>query len=362
MREGLETMTHQEAERPGWFHRHRTATIAAAAVLAIAVVGGGTAYAMSGHGDDSAAAALPTAPASPTPTSGMTMKALPNGVPQSAIFADTCALTRTANDDPILYPGQAGVAMLHDFFGNTGVTAGSTAATLTGGGTNCTTSADASSYWTPVLYRNGQGLTPSKVLIYWRTPGRDAATTQTMPAGISMIAGDEQATAPQSRQVVTWQCYRDGTGTGAANTPRDCGSGEQVRLVMTFPSCWDGHTLDGAAQTNVVYPGKGDTCPADHPVRIPQVVLHETYPTSSAQNLTLSMGPGMAGSTDTAHADFVNGWTQATFDTAFATCVTGGKACGRVSGPDATPAHPDALVNPAKAKRQMSSAPARPTR
>ncbi|WP_395729763.1 DUF1996 domain-containing protein [Nakamurella sp.] len=354
-------MTHQEPGR-SWVARHRTTTIAAAAILAIAVVGGGTAYAMSGHNNDSAAAAAPAASATATTPSGMRMKAPPAGVPQSAIFTDTCGLSRTANDDPILYPGQAGVAMLHNFFGNTGVTAGSTAATLTGGATTCTTGADASSYWTPVLYRDGQALAPSKALIYWRTPGRDAATTQTMPAGISLIAGDEKATAPQSRQVVTWQCDGNGVISGAADTPHDCAAGEQVRLVLTFPSCWDGHTLDGATQTNVIYPGTGDTCPADHPVRIPQVVLHETYPTSSAQNLTLSMGPGMAGSTDTAHADFVNGWTQATFDTAFATCVTGGKACGRVSGPDATPAHPDALVNPAKARQPMSSAAARPTR
>lgn len=356
------TGQHQNPERRGWFARHRTATIAAATILAIAVIGGGTAFAMSGHDTGSAATAAPAPAATPSATSGMRMKAQPAGVPQSAIFTDTCTLTRTANDDPILYPGQAGVAMLHNFFGNTGVTAGSTAATLTGGQTNCTTSVDASSYWTPVLYQNGQALAPSKVLIYWRTPGRDAATTQTMPAGISLIAGDEKATAPQSRQIVRWQCYSAGNATGGADTPRDCSAGEQVRLVMTFPSCWDGHTLDGAGQTNVVYPGKGDACPADHPVRIPQVVLHENYPTSSAQNLTLSMGPGMAGSTDTAHADFVNGWTQATFDTAFATCVTGGKACGRVSGPDATPAHPDALVNPARATQRMSSSPAQPTR
>ncbi len=348
-------MTHQQPDRP---HRRRWA-IVAAVVLAAAAVGGGTAYALSANTTDTAA---PSGPATSTaPSSSGPMSKMNGAAPQSAIFTDTCALTRTANDDPILYPGQAGVAMLHNFFGNTGVTAGSTAATLTGGGTTCTTGADASAYWTPVLYQNGTALTPSKILIYWRTPGKDAATTKTMPAGISLIAGDEKATAPQSRQIVTWQCYGDGTAKSAANTPHDCGTGQQVRLVMTFPSCWDGQTLDGAKQTNVVYPGKGDTCPADHPVRIPQVVLHETYPTSSAANLTLSMGPGMDGSTDTAHADFVSGWNQAAFDTAFATCVTGGKACGRVSGPNATPAHPDALVNPDRAEQSMTPT-ARPTR
>jgi len=334
-------MTHQR-QRSGWLSRHRRVVIAVGTVLAIALVGGGTAYAMTSR---TTQAGTP-APAAPP----MVMKSRSGqataGQPQSAIFTDTCALARTANDDPILYPGQAGVAMLHNFFGNTAVTAGSTAATLTGGPTNCSTSADASSYWTPVLYQNGQPLTPSKILLYWRAPGRDAATTQSMPAGISMIAGDERATAPQSASIVRWQCFAGGSAASSSNTPHDCGSGQQLRLVMTFPSCWDGHTLDGAAQTNVVYPGKQDACPADHPVRIPQVVLHETYPTASAANLTLSMGPGQAGSTDTAHADCVNGWTQATCDADAATCIAGGKACGRVSGPNATPAHPDALVPP----------------
>jgi Domain of unknown function (DUF1996) len=74
-----------------------------------------------------------------------------------------------------------------------------------------------------------------------------------------------------------------------------------LRLIVTFPSCWDGHTLDGAAQTNAVYPIDGRS-PASHPVVIPQIVFHVIYPTSSAADLTLSMSPTTEGSTDTAAA------------------------------------------------------------
>ena len=35
-----------------------------------------------------------------------------------------------AKDDPLVYPGQPGVSHLHQFFGNTGTTSGSVAASL----------------------------------------------------------------------------------------------------------------------------------------------------------------------------------------------------------------------------------------
>jgi hypothetical protein len=270
-------------------------------------------------------------------------------VPASAIFTDSCRLTTVANNDPLLSPGRPGVAMRHDFFGNTGVTASSTASSLVGGATTCSTSADASAYWTPVLSQDGRALTPTRTLIYWRTPGADAATTHPMPAGISMIAGDENATAPQGANI-RWDCGSAGTTSKASDTPQSCAAGGQVRLVVTFPSCWNGSSLAGAAQTNVVYPD-GNVCPAGHPVRIPTIVFHEVYPTASAAGLTLSMGPGMQGSTDTAHADFVDGWNQTAFDRAFATCVTGGRACGGVTGTDATPAHPQDLTSPRRTTR-----------
>lgn len=312
--------------------RRTTAVIGAAALVAAAGVGTAAAaggLARTASGPSASAAAMTTGPA-----------------PQSAIFTDSCRPVKVANDDPLLLPGRPGAAMQHDFFGNQDVTASSTATTLRGGPSSCSTSADASAYWTPVLSQHGQALQPVRTLVYWRTPGTDAATTVTMPAGISMIAGDEAATAPQQRQV-RWQCVG---GSQAATprssaTPRSCQAGEQVRLVVTFPSCWDGKTLNGAAQTNVVYP-TGRSCPSDHAVRIPQVIFHETYPTASAEGLTLSMGPGQQGSTDTAHVDFVNGWDQRAFDSVFRTCVTGGRACGQVRGPDATPAHPQDLTPP----------------
>lgn len=276
----------------------------------------------------------------------------PSGTGVPGIFTDRCGYSHSAPDDPVLAPGRPGASMHHDFYGNTATSAASTAATLVGGRTTCSTSADASAYWTPALYQDGRALTPGQALIYWRRGPRDTGAVRTIPAGLQMIAGDEAATGPQPLGVVRWTC----TGTGAdrrpTTQPHDCSGTDRVRLIVQFPSCWDGHTLAGADQHDVVYPD-GASCPADHPVRIPQVVFHVAYPTSSAAGLTVSMTPTMQGSTDTEHVDFVNGWTQAILDRDVAACVATSTRCGPVKGAEADPAGP-APGRPAREKAMTS--------
>jgi hypothetical protein len=274
----------------------------------------------------------PTPP--PVATAGF-----PTGRNEPGIFTDRCAYSHSVADDPILAPNQPGAAMHHDFYGNTATSATSTAAGLVGGSTSCTTTADASAYWTPVLYQHGIALTPGAALIYWRRPARDVETVQTVPAGLQLIAGNEAATAPQPLTVVAWTCSGDITMTKASTTPHDCASPSRLRVVVMFPSCWDGHTLTGVGQTNVVYRDRTG-CPASHPVQIPQIVFHVTYPTSSAVGLTLSMTPTMTGSTDTEHVDFVNGWTQSIVNADVAACVATSTRCGPVTGSDAKPGGP----------------------
>jgi hypothetical protein len=258
----------------------------------------------------------------------------PSGGANPGIFTDTCKRTTTAPNDPILMPGMTGSSMQHDFFGNLHPSATITPATITGGATNCSTTADASSYWTPVLYQNGKALEPSSTLIYWRAPAAIASETHAMPAGITMIAGNEAAETPQDARVIGWTC--SGTRNGKlASEPHDCATGF-LRLVATFPNCWDGHTLDGHSQKNVAY-ATSTGCPPAYPVQIPQVVVHVSYPTQSAANLTLSVGPTKQGSILTGHADFMDGWNQPAMAADTAACVTTQTRCGPVSGPVATP-------------------------
>jgi hypothetical protein len=289
-----------------------------------------------------------------TVVGGVDTSGFPTDQSSGGIFTDRCAYSHSAADDPILAPGKPGTAMHHDFFGNATTTASSTAASLVGGPSTCTTSADSSAYWVPVLYQNGKALTPKSALIYWRQSAALAPSVQAIPAGLQMIAGNESATAPQSTSVIRWSC----TATKAnpfprkgSATPHDCTGGSRLRLIITFPSCWDGHSLGAVGQTNVVYPAEG-TCPGSHPVAIPEIVFHVAYPTSSAADLTLSMTPTMTGSTNTEHADFVNGWKQSVVAADTKACISTATRCGPVTGTEATP-HGPSLAALARQKAQQ---------
>ena len=319
------------------------------AVAAIAIVGaGGTAagFALSSAGPTSTSAATPpktsTAMAkAPVPTTSPTTTlpnvsgatATPAVTPDaSVIITDTCRYSHEANDDPILDPGKPGQSMAHDFFGNTSTSATSTAATLVGGSTTCSTSDDASAYWTPVLYQNGVAIPPLRNLIYWAGLHGTSPSVVAPPAGLEMIGGNENASAPQSTKVIDWRCTGVVSQT-ASDVPVNCAGTKGLELRVTFPSCWNGTTLNGASQTNVVYP-EGRRCPASYPVRIPTVVFHVVYPITSATGLTLSMGPGQQGSTDTAHGDFINGWNQSVLIGLINGCAGPTRTCGHVTGAD----------------------------
>jgi Domain of unknown function (DUF1996) len=284
-------------------------------------------------------APMSSAPTSSSPPSTVSTAGFPSGPDQPGIFTDRCAYSHEAADDPILAPNDPGAAMHHNFYGNTATSASTTAAALVGGQTTCTTTADASAYWTPVLYQNGTALTPGPALIYWRKPARDNDAVQTVPVGLQMIAGNETATAPQSTSVTAWTCSGQNTVRNATSMPHNCPAGTDLRLIVTFPSCWDGHTLTAVGQANVVY-RTANGCPSSHPIQIPQVVFHVNYPTSSAAGLTVSMTPTMAGSPETEHVDLINGWTESILSADVNACVATSTRCGAVTGPQATPHGP----------------------
>jgi Domain of unknown function (DUF1996) len=334
------------------------------AVALLAVVGGGTAAGLAVTLGSANVGALPagTKPAThrnlptatTTPTSAVPATSTPeppssapssppepatgnaSGATTSNLISDTCLYSHEANDDPILQPGMPGQSMAHDFFGNVTTSATSTASGLVGGPTSCTTRVDASAYWTPVLYQHGVAITPERNLVYWTGLQAKSQAVSAPPAGLEMIAGDEGATAPQSTRVIDWRCAEQTTTTQPVSAaPVNCAGTNGIELRITFPSCWNGTSLSGATQTNVVYPTKGAVCPPGHSVRIPTVIFHVVYPITSAAGITLSMGPGQQGSVDTAHGDFINGWNQSVLSGLISGCAGTTHTCGHVTGPDA---------------------------
>ena len=321
----------------------KLAAVAAIATVAILSAGGTAAgFALSSGSPASTSTspsmssmAMPKAPA-PTTTVPTTLTATvtpPVTTGASVIITDTCRYSHEANDDPILNPGKSGQSMAHDFFGNTSTSADSTAATLVGGSTTCSTANDASAYWTPVLYQNGMAIRPLRNLIYWARLDGTSPSVVAPPAGLEMIAGDENASAPQSTKVIDWRCAGSAT-QAVSDVPVNCAGTDGLELRVTFPSCWNGSTLNGASQKNVAYPEDG-RCPTGYPVWIPTVVFHVVYPITSATGLTLSMGPGQQGSTDTAHGDFINGWNQSVLTELINGCAGPMRTCGHVTGANA---------------------------
>jgi Domain of unknown function (DUF1996) len=333
--------------------------VAVAATLV--VVGGGTAAGValtSGDGSvprgtqpgtalspsTSTTAPAPTVPSTSTPSPLSIVPAMPPAAATgsaaaattSNLISDTCLYSHEANDDPIVQPGKPGKSMAHDFFGNMSTSATSTAPGLVGGQTSCTTSVDASAYWTPVLYQNGVPVTPERNLVYWSGLHTKAPAVIAPPVGLEMIAGDESATAPQSTRVIDWRCaVQTPTPQPVSATPVDCAGTNGIELRITFPSCWNGTGLSGANQTNVVYPSRGAVCPPGYPVRIPTVIFHVVYPITSTAGLTLSMGPGQQGPIDSAHGDFINGWNQSVLSHLINGCASTSHTCGHVTGPNA---------------------------
>lgn len=248
--------------------------------------------------------------------------------PQGAVpqFVVECGFSHAAMDDPIVYPGQPGASHLHVFFGNREVDAHSTTATLLTGTTTCDQSEDLAAYWAPALLRDGESLDPVKSTAYYRPGlGVDPTTVQAYPVGFQMVAGNSGATGEQPVSIVAWSC---GVGIARESTPPVCPEGRDLRLIVTFPDCWDGVHLDSPDHHAHVAYSSGGACPSAWPVPVPQLQLSVEYPvTGPTDGLMLASGGLLSG-----HADFMNGWEQDELERQVAICLHREVVCGVTSG------------------------------
>jgi len=248
--------------------------------------------------------------------------------PQGAVpqFVVECTYAHSAMDDPIVYPGQSGASHRHDFFGNVGVDAFTTVDDLQQHDTTCDQKMDKAAYWAPALLKDGDPLVPVKSTAYYR-PGIDVdpTTVQAFPKGLVMVAASAGATKQQPLSIVAWTC---GTGIRREPTPPECGQGRNLRLLVTFPDCWDGEHLDSHDHhAHVAYSSKG-VCPEGYSVPVPQLQFSVEYPVSgSTAGLELASGGLLTG-----HADFMNGWDQARLEEEVALCLHRKVVCGITSG------------------------------
>jgi hypothetical protein len=223
-----------------------------------------------------------------------------------AYFAVACGFSHRNQDDPIVFPQQAGRSHDHTYFGNRTTNAFSTPDSLRASGrTTCRIRADTAAYWAPSLFVNARAVEPLAVVAYYvrRTEGR----VEPFPAGLKIIAGDAAARTAQSLQVTSWSC---GRRTASSTIPNCDGSGfrrSSLRLQVNFPNCWDGRQLDSANHKSHMAYSSGGSCPSSHPVAVPSLSLVIYYGIAGGAGAELSSGGQFS-----AHADFVNAWDQRT--------------------------------------------------
>ena len=208
------------------------------------------------------------------------------------------------------------------FFGNETTSASSTYATLQAGASNCDQQLDTAAYWVPALYDNDVLVQPTKSVAYYRPGvGVDPTTLQPYPPGLMIIAGNAGAEQPQSAAVVAWTC---GVGIERNALPPTCSASRPLRMLITFPDCWDGVHVDSADHRSHMAYSSGGVCAASHPVPVPQLQFSVAYE-FSGDPASLSLG---SGDIITGHADFFNSWNQAKLTSEIKICLQRKVVCG----------------------------------
>ena len=200
-----------------------------------------------------------------------------------------CSADHYAADDPIVYPGQPGKSHMHTFYGNTSTDASAPSPASrppvpSSCGRGMGTS-DLSAYWVPSLMKTNADGTNSVVkteqmntVYYRRAGGGRGPGVLPFPKGLRMIAGNAMATSDQSLSIVQWDC-----GGGGLESPHmyqcpDTASAP-IHASLVFPSCWDGVHLDSADhKSHMAYAAQDGTCPADHPVSLPEITFEVDFP------------------------------------------------------------------------------------
>jgi uncharacterized protein YjdB len=260
--------------------------------------------------------------------------------PGQGSFRTLCSPVKYDFIDPIVYPGQPNASHLHTFFGNAAITAYTTPASLVASGNSSCLGGtlNRSAYWVPSLFdtRTGVVQVPSDGVFYYKTGYNMRPTDITPPpTGLRMIAGNKSATGTQ--QYVSWVCV-NGNAAESAFVP-NCSAGDSARLVIIFPQCWDGVNLDSpdhkSHMSYPVYrnPPQNSSCPSSHPIAIPEITEHFDYLVTNASDqnywrlssdmYSLSTRGGASG-----HADWMNGWDEATMASIVNECLKKARDCG----------------------------------
>lgn len=265
-----------------------------------------------------------------------------------------CNWSRMSYDDPIVYPGQPGMAHHHTFFSNTAIDSSTTSDNIrTKGNASCRGGTiNMSGYWVPSMIdtATGKPIAPKTLLIYYKTGFwpymNDGSIMQPLPKNLKMIAGEATRTTPDG--VGQFVCMIPATGSSrfppTKAIPSNCLPGDEVWSNLPFPQCWDGVNLDSPNhKSHMAYPiqvpstnpERQYACPATHPVVLPAITFNVEYtlPANPADtaNWRLSSdtysGPGGY----SMHGDWMGGWDPAISDLWGIKCMRERRNCGSMN-------------------------------
>ena len=261
-------------------------------------------------------------------------------------FRTSCAYSHMSFDDPIVYPGKPGASHLHTYFGNSLTNANTTAESLrtTGNSTCRGGTANRSAYWVPSMIdtTTGRPVVPDSAQIYYKRGYQVSTSTPIagMPAGLRMIAGNPTNTTPGAIGY-RFRCQ------GGPNNSNDqfgtsipsCDAGAQMVQEIFFPQCWDGKNLDAPDhKSHMSYPVQLQqspftwSCPASHPVVLPQVSFNIAYTVPSpgaakAWRLASDMYDRNLPAGYSSHGDWFNGWNLDVSNAWARECVNARRDC-----------------------------------
>ncbi|HET9725049.1 MAG TPA: DUF1996 domain-containing protein [Actinomycetota bacterium] len=264
----------------------------------------------------------------------LTLAALVPAVPAAragdGFFNIRCERSHESHDDPIVYPGVAGAAHLHEFLANTSTAFDSTFTSMTDAKTTCALSKDTSGYWIPALLdTSGQPVPIRKVLIYYRA--KSEVKVRAFPANLKVITGGDTTNPPapsRSQNSLSWAC---GDNAPYVESPPDCsGTGYHVSAHIHFPDCWDGEHRDSADHRSHMAFGTPE-CEAGW-IAMPRLRLHVEFDVTNAEGYTLAsdMGEMMPG--QSLHADFWSTWKdRKALRFLVGHCLNDGRSCSQMT-------------------------------
>jgi len=244
-----------------------------------------------------------------------------------------CTIDHQRADDPIVHPGQPGASHMHSFYGNTSTKASSTTSSLMSARSTCgrnMQTSDHSAYWVPALYKkNADGprtLVTSRdqlmYIYYVRAGGPKGPKVKPFPAGLRVIAGNDDATSAQPSKILEWTC--GGGGPTSGNIPSCKDPKQPIHASLGFPSCWDGRHLDSADhKSHMAYAAGDGTCPRNHPVSLPKVSYEIDYP-------GITGGPSYelaSGGRYSMHGDFFAAWDARVQNALVSECLNEARDC-----------------------------------